>query len=1106
LIQRKPTIHSPGDPFEREANELADKVMRMDERASIGSLPAKIQRKSPEREEEEETPIRTATAPSGPKSAVRDGRTTTRAIKGSGAPLPQEARSYFEPRFGYDFSRVRVHADGEAEQMARLEHARAYTFGCDIVFGSGEYAPGTAEGQRLLAHELVHVVQQAGGSTQGTLAAYREQPKNAAQGTRSRVLPTGPAADAGGDRVGLLRPLDHPMSARDVIQRKDDPKSGDAAKDDKKTPAVNVERLDYAFIFAHDAYGEDAKRYLQTFYPDHRMVVVHSLEEMIDHMWADTNEASETHRFRIREIIIVSHGNAKGGMTSVSLVPGGKAKFSPPDMVKLQQDFHNGLYRRFQTHRADVISRAIDENTHVEIKGCRIGQSEDALEALRSFMGGEATVNAPTTYQGFDTVQVPGPVFKDKDAAYDALLGSHIDLPEKLVCRADETKAACIDRNFPNGRIPSQFFVTSDEDREKFKTIQTNVTKGKESPGQGQAEAEPLKHRDESAADVRSSRPSLLGQVSYDDSLSVGEIEQQAKGILANYRPERAYMLVSLRQAWTRKKLDEPMTSSPDPLEGLPPESIFGDPNIVGPDASRFPGPTGAVDTFTTDVPAETPEVSAAARAAYGADETSSIEGAARVAPTHGADATKAGAMNLPPDKLTPTPDMPKPPLGVDVAKPGGKKPDTALVLRGDFTKSFEIKYERELGYLKVKKATVDFNGKIDFKGEGEKELIISAFGALSSKSGESASGGGEKAETTLAKGTDAKTGVSGKVTGGLSIGGQERTKEGEAAPSSQRGMKAQLYLGTQVAWGPVAQELKLIIVGIDETKSGTDVWTVLGIDWSPIVVQGDFELPVSDGTKVKFSGTMRLTISAEPNWAKIGLRLAQITGRQVVAEGAVVAGGTATATGVGVGETAAGGAAGTGLGELLIAGGFVAGAAVLVYSYYKSVQEIEDLKELQRGADQGVADFCGGYLAQVGIPAGGQAAGALWKEGQRHAEINLKARVARAAQFLNEKYQKHLFTDNDPELRTAVLEGVKQDSDSWRKAVYLSYEPAVRTLFYKAWQQRVQGTAQTAQTLNARARAGLSSIDLADEPNYDYINAVGRRAATGMRLPANVR
>ena len=65
-----------------------------------------------------------------------------------------------EPRFGWDFSRIRVHADSRATESACRMSARAYTAGQNIVFDSGQYAPATADGQRLLAHELTHVVQQ----------------------------------------------------------------------------------------------------------------------------------------------------------------------------------------------------------------------------------------------------------------------------------------------------------------------------------------------------------------------------------------------------------------------------------------------------------------------------------------------------------------------------------------------------------------------------------------------------------------------------------------------------------------------------------------------------------------------------------------------------------------------------------------------------------------------------------------------------------------------------------------------------------------------------------------------------------------------------------
>src|SRR5207344_1937947 len=76
---------------------------------------------------------------------------------GPGQPLGPATRAYFEPRFGYDFSQVRVHSDTRAAESARSVNALAYTLGSNVVFGAGQYAPASSAGQRLLAHELAHV-------------------------------------------------------------------------------------------------------------------------------------------------------------------------------------------------------------------------------------------------------------------------------------------------------------------------------------------------------------------------------------------------------------------------------------------------------------------------------------------------------------------------------------------------------------------------------------------------------------------------------------------------------------------------------------------------------------------------------------------------------------------------------------------------------------------------------------------------------------------------------------------------------------------------------------------------------------------------------------
>jgi Domain of unknown function (DUF4157) len=90
-------------------------------------------------------------------------------LRAPGRPLDAATRTFMEPRFGHDFSKVRVHTDERAAESARAVNALAYTVGNDVVFGRGHYLPGTSSGQKLLAHELAHVVQQSGHIT-GQLA------------------------------------------------------------------------------------------------------------------------------------------------------------------------------------------------------------------------------------------------------------------------------------------------------------------------------------------------------------------------------------------------------------------------------------------------------------------------------------------------------------------------------------------------------------------------------------------------------------------------------------------------------------------------------------------------------------------------------------------------------------------------------------------------------------------------------------------------------------------------------------------------------------------------------------------------------------------------
>ena len=109
--------------------------------------------------QKKQTLQRRATDDSQPDSAppiVHD------VLRSPGQPLDAGTRAFMEPRFGHDFSKVRVHADARAAESARAVNAAAYTVGQDVVFGAGQYQPNAAAGRQLLGHELTHVVQQHG--------------------------------------------------------------------------------------------------------------------------------------------------------------------------------------------------------------------------------------------------------------------------------------------------------------------------------------------------------------------------------------------------------------------------------------------------------------------------------------------------------------------------------------------------------------------------------------------------------------------------------------------------------------------------------------------------------------------------------------------------------------------------------------------------------------------------------------------------------------------------------------------------------------------------------------------------------------------------------
>jgi Domain of unknown function (DUF4157)/Protein-glutamine gamma-glutamyltransferase len=162
LIQRKPQT---GVGVEEETVQTKPLIQRQAEEDEPAQANAMFQRQEIETEEEKLVHAKGLTATNTwiSPSVASD----IQSLQGKGQKLPEVTKNFFGPRFGSDFSQVRVHTDARAAHLARSINARAFTLGRDVVFGAGEYSTDTFAGKKLLAHELTHVVQQKNMSTVG---------------------------------------------------------------------------------------------------------------------------------------------------------------------------------------------------------------------------------------------------------------------------------------------------------------------------------------------------------------------------------------------------------------------------------------------------------------------------------------------------------------------------------------------------------------------------------------------------------------------------------------------------------------------------------------------------------------------------------------------------------------------------------------------------------------------------------------------------------------------------------------------------------------------------------------------------------------------------
>lgn len=163
FFQPKLAINQPCDAYEQEADTVAGNVMSMKDSSAGANFfsPPLVQRKCAHCGNEEKKAQRKENGSEIAKAPVQTEKYLS-SLAG-GKPLNNTERNFFESRMGYDFSQVQLHTDAKANQSAKGVNALAYTHGKNIVFGSAQYQPDTAEGKKLLAHELTHVVQQNNG-------------------------------------------------------------------------------------------------------------------------------------------------------------------------------------------------------------------------------------------------------------------------------------------------------------------------------------------------------------------------------------------------------------------------------------------------------------------------------------------------------------------------------------------------------------------------------------------------------------------------------------------------------------------------------------------------------------------------------------------------------------------------------------------------------------------------------------------------------------------------------------------------------------------------------------------------------------------------------
>jgi hypothetical protein len=168
-VQAKLTVSQPNDPYEQEAEAMSEQVVQRLHTGTIQTKCAECEQQEKRQEKEQENPavlLRKPAAEQDDPDATPALESKLASSRGVGSPLPADTNASMSTAMGADFSNVRIHTDGSSANMNRELNAQAFTHGSDIYFNQGKYDPNSESGQKLLAHELTHVIQQGAAGEQ----------------------------------------------------------------------------------------------------------------------------------------------------------------------------------------------------------------------------------------------------------------------------------------------------------------------------------------------------------------------------------------------------------------------------------------------------------------------------------------------------------------------------------------------------------------------------------------------------------------------------------------------------------------------------------------------------------------------------------------------------------------------------------------------------------------------------------------------------------------------------------------------------------------------------------------------------------------------------